>query len=131
MNTPNELNKLLSECCVQLVDCSDIIKQMPLAPARENIYRLGKALAEISEIRSALYKSHPHLKPEKWDSPPSENDYAEMYQEALRQTDEYLQAGKPEKAVETFESYILISPTEKYEGKAKSEIDKLRKKYRV
>ena len=38
---------------------------MPPDPARKNIYRVGKALAEISELRSELYKLHPHLKPEK------------------------------------------------------------------
>ena len=131
MESPEELNRLLSICCEQLVDCSAIIKEMPLEPASKNIYRVGKALAEISEIRSELYKLHPHLKPEKWDKPPSEEDYAEMFQEALRQATEHLQAGKPEKAIETFESYLFIGPTEKYENMAKEELKKLRSKYGV
>jgi len=131
METPEELNRLLSVCCEQLVDCSAIIKDMPLEPAKKNIYRVGKALAEISEIRSELYKLHPRLKPEKWDEPPSEEDYAEMFQEALRQVAEHLQAGKHEKAIETFESYIFIGPTEKYENMANEEIKKLRSKYGV
>jgi len=131
MDTVEELNRLLSECCEQLVDCSGIIKELPLEPAGKNIYRIGKALAEISEIRSELYKLHPHLKPAKWDEPPTEEDFAEMYQEALRQVDEYLQAGKPEKAIETFESFIFIGPTEKYGNMAKDEIQKLRRKYNV
>lgn len=131
MNTPEELNKLLSTCCEQLVDCTTIIKEMPLEPSRKNIYRIGKALAEISEIRSEIYKLHPHLKPEKWDEPPSEEDYAEMYEEALRQVDEHLQGGKPEKAIETLESYIFIGPTEKYEHMAREAIKKLRSKYGV
>jgi len=131
MESPEELNRLLSICCEQLVDCSAIIKEMPLEPANKNIYRVGKALAEISEIRSELYKLHPHLKPEKWDQPPSEEDFAEMFQEAHRQAAEHLQAGKPEKAIETFESYLFIGPTEKYENMAKEEIKKLRSKYGV
>ena len=131
MDTPEDLNKLLSECCEQLVDCSGIIKEMPLEPTRENIYRVGKALAEVSEIRSELYKLHPHLKPERWDEPPSEDDYAKMFQEASRQADEHLQVGKPEKAIETFESYLFIVPSDKYENKAKNEIEKLRKEYYV
>lgn len=131
MNTPEELDKILSECCEQLVDCSSIIKEMPLNPAKKNIYRVGKALAEISEVRSELYKLHPHLKPEKWDKPPSEEDYSEMYEEALRQVDEHLQAGNPQKAIETFESYIFIGPTEKYEKMARKEIKKLQRKYGV
>lgn len=131
METPEELNQLLSVCCEQLVDCSAIIKAMPLEPANKNIYRIGKALAAISEIRSELYRLHRHLKPEKWGEPPSEEDYAEMYQEALRQVAEHLQAGKPEKAIETFESYLFIGPTDKYENMANEEIRKLRRKYGV
>ena len=131
METPEELNRLLSLCCEQLVDCSAIIKELPLEPAGKNIYRVGKALAEISEIRSELYKLQPHLKPEKWDQPPSEEDYAEMFQEALRQVAEQIQAGKPDQAIETLESYLYIGPTEKYENLANEEIRKIRSKYGV
>lgn len=129
METPEELNRLLSECCEQLVDCSAIIKEIPLDPASKNIYRVGKALAEISEIRSELYKLHPHLKPEKWDEPPSEEDYAEMFQEAIRQVTEHLHGGNPKKAIETLESYLFIGPTEWYENLANEEIRKIRSKY--
>ncbi len=129
MNTPEDLDRLLSECCEQLVDCSGIIREIPLESAKKNIYRVGKALAEISEIRSELYKIYPHLKPEKWDKPLSEEDYAEMYEEVMKQVDEHLQAGKPEKAIETFESFMFIGPTEKYEIMARDEIKKLRSKY--
>ena len=131
MSDSEELNRLLSECCEQLVDCSSIIKELPLEPTKKNIYRVGKALAEISEIRSELYKIHPQLKPEKWDEPPSEEDYAEMFEEALRQVGEHLQAGKPEEAVKTLESYIFIGPTEKYEDMARNKLKKLRSEYGV
>lgn len=131
MNTPEELNRLLSACCEQLVDCSASIKEMPLDPANRNIYRIGKALAEVSEIRSELYKLHPHLKPEKWDEPPSEEDYAEMYQEAIRQVTDHLRGGNPKRAIETLESYLFIGPSEKYENLANEEIKKIRGKYGV
>ena len=131
MSTPEELNRLLSECCERLVDCSSIIREMPLEPAKENIYRVGKALAEISEIRSVLYRAHPQLKPEKWDEPPSEEDFSEMYEEALRQAAEHIEAGKPREAVKTLESYIFIGPTEKYENMARQEMEKLRREYGV
>ncbi len=131
METPEELNRLLSVCCEQLVDCSAIIKEMPLDPASKNIYRVGKALAEISEIRSELYKLHPHLKPDKWDEPPSEEDYAEMFQEAIRQVTEHLHGGNTKKAIETLESYLFIGPTERYEHLANDEIRKIRSKYGV
>jgi hypothetical protein len=131
MSKVNELNKMLADSAEVLVECCTILKDEPIDPNEKNIYRLGKAIYEINEIREQIYKLHPELKPEKWDDPLSEEDCSEMYQEALRQVEDHIQAGKIEKAIETFESYIFIGPTEKYERKAKNEIEKLRKKYRV
>jgi hypothetical protein len=87
LSTPEELNLLLSECCKRLVDCTSAIKDLPLANARENIYRIGKAIAEVSEVRSELYRAHPHLKPDAWDQPPSEQHFAEWFAEAQRVAD--------------------------------------------
>ena len=131
MPTLDELNKILSDCCEQLVDCSGMIKEIPLEPAKQNIYKIGKALAEISELRSVIYRIRPDLKPEKWDEPPSDEDFKEMFEEAKRQAEEHCNSGNPEKAVETYESYIFIGPTEKYENLAKDEIEKLQSQYSV
>ena len=131
MNKITELNKLLTESAEVLVECCSILKDEPVDPKEKNIYRLGKAIYEINEIREQIYILHPKLKPEKWGVPPSEEDYSEMYQVAMRQAEEHINDGKPEKAIETFESYVYIGPTEKYADKAKREIEKLRKKYRV
>lgn len=86
---------------------------MPLEPKKENIHKIGKALAELFELRSDFYKLHPHLKPEKWDEPPSDEAFGEMYQKALLIVDEHLQASHPKNAIETLESYISIHPAEK------------------
>lgn len=131
MSKVKEPDKLLTESAEVLVECCSILKDEPVDPSEKNIYRLGKAIYEINEIREQIYRAHPKLKPEKWGEPPSDEDYSEMFQEALQQAEEHIRAGSPEKAIETFESYIFIGPTEEYEGKAKSEIEKLRKKYRV
>jgi hypothetical protein len=131
MSKFEELDKLLTESAEVLVECCSILKEEPVDPNEKNIYRLGKAIYEINEIREQIYRIHPELKPKKWGEPPSEDDYLEMFQEALRQAKEHIQAGCPEKAIETFESYVFIRPGEKYEGMAKSEIEKLRNKYRV
>jgi len=131
MSKINELNKLLSESAEVLVECCSILKDEPIDPTEKNIHRLGKAIHEINELRDQIYKFYPELKPAKWGLLPTEEDYAEIYEEALRQANEHLKAGNPEKAIETFESYIFIGPVEEYESKAKNEIEKLRKKYRV
>ena len=131
MSNAEELNKILNECCEQLVECSVIIRELPLEPHKKNMYRVGMALAEISEIKSEIYKLHPELKPEKWDEPPSEEDYAEMYEEASKQANEHLKAGIPERAIEAYEAYIFIGPNEKYENMARNAIEKIKSEHRV
>ena len=99
--TPEELDRLLSECCEKLVDCTSGITDLPLANGRENIYRIGKAIAEVSEVRSELYRAHPHLKPELWDAPPSENHYREWFAEAEQVANGYCDEGAPKRAIAT------------------------------
>jgi len=131
MSKVNELNKLLTESAEVLVECCSILKDEPIDPNENNIYRLGKAIFEINELREQIYRYHPELKPEKWGLPPTEEDYAEMYEAALQQAEKHLLAEKPEKAIETFESYIFIGPTEKYENLARNEIKKLKREYNI
>ncbi|MEE9338559.1 MAG: hypothetical protein V3U87_10795 [Methylococcaceae bacterium] len=83
MTSIQELDKILTQCCEDLVDCTTIIDDLPMEPVRENIYKIGKAIAELSELRSSIYRLKPELKPEMWDEPPSEKTYGEMYETAL------------------------------------------------
>ncbi len=129
MPTPEDINKLLCDCCEALVDCSSAINDMPLEPRKKNIYRIGKALAEVSEIRSELYAIHPELKPEGWDSPPSEEEFEEMFSVAKKQAEEYLEAGRFERAIETYESYLFIGPSERFEAMAREALEKVKQKH--
>ena len=62
MTEPEELNKMLTDSFEQLVECTHLVKEIPLDPKGENIYSLGKAMAEISDVLGKLYKLHPELK---------------------------------------------------------------------
>jgi hypothetical protein len=104
---------------------------LPLANHRENIYRIGKAIAEVSEVRSELYKTHPALKPELWDQPPSENHFKEWFAEAQRVADDYCAEGRPQRAVATYESFIFVGPPEQYEALAREAIQVIRAKHGV
>jgi hypothetical protein len=131
ISTPEELHRLLAECCEKLVDCTSAIRDLPLANHRENIYRIGKAIAEVSEVRSALYKAHPDLKPELWDEPPSEEHFKEWFAEAQRVANEYCAEGLPQRAIETYESFLYIGPPEQYETLARQAVRELRAKHGV
>ena len=82
MDKIEELNKLLTESAEVLVECCSILKDEPIDPSEKNIYRLGKAIFEINEIREQIYRFHPHLKPDKWGQPPTEEDIEEMFEVA-------------------------------------------------
>lgn len=131
ISTPEELDRLLSECSEKLVDCTSGIIDLPLANHRENIYRIGKAIAEVSEVRSELYRAHPHLKPRLWDTPPSEADFGEWFAEAQQVANDYCAEGLPQRAIATYESFIFIGPPREYEALAKEAIKAIRAKHGV
>ena len=129
MSSIEELNRVLSKCCEDMVDSTVIIKDIELEPIRKNIRKIGTAIAELSELRTEIYKLRPDLKPEMWDQPPSEEAYADMYQSAIEIVDEYLGNDLPKRAIETLESYIFIGPHEKYEKLAQGKLKELKKQY--
>ena len=127
MDALEELESKLVRCCEKLVACSGIISDFETVPKRKNIQKIGNALAEIGDIRSVIYESRPDLKPQDWGEDPTEFQYAEMFEEVIRQAENYLLEGKPEKAIETYEMYIFIGPVVKYEKLAEQKIIDLRK----
>ena len=129
MSTPEALDKLLTECCEHLVECSSIVRDIPLEPSKANIYKIGKALAEIFELRNELYKIHPHLKPENWDQAITEEDYSEMFENAIAWVNEYLEAGKPEKGVEVLERFISMGLNESTKAKVEKRIQELKDEF--
>lgn len=131
ISTPEELDRLLSECCERLVDCTSGITDLPLANRRENIYRIGKAIAEVSEVRSELYRAHPHLKPRLWDAPPSESDFREWFANAQVVANEYCAEGSPRRAIATYESLISIGLPQEFEALATEAINVIRAKHGV
>ena len=131
MTTPKELNSILTDCCERLVECSSIIEDIQLEPKRKNIYKIGKALAELSELRTELYIKHPDLKPEKWGAPATEDDFREWYNEAVNVANEYIKEKKPLKAIEAYKAYISIGPSEHFIELATNSILELRCKYSV
>jgi hypothetical protein len=131
ISTPEELDRLLSECCEKLVDCTSAIRDLPLPNHRENIHRIGKAIAEVSEVRSELYRANPNLKPELWDEPPSESHFKEWFAEAQRVANEYCAEGLPQRAIETYEGFLSIGPPEQYETLVRQAVKELRERHGV
>lgn len=131
MDKINELNRLLTESAEVLVECCSILEDEPIDPNEKNIYRLGKAIFEINEIREQIYNFHPELKPKKWGIAPSDEDVEEMFELACTMSQEHIESGNIDKAIETFKTFILIGQPNKYEGKAINEINNIKQKNSV
>jgi len=131
MDKIEELNIMLTDSAEVLVECCTILRDEPIDPKEKNIYRLGKAIFEINEIREQIYKIHPQLQPEKWGLPPTEEDIEDMYEVACTLSKEHIDSGNIAKAIETFESFIFIGQPNKYEEKAKNEIIKIKQNHNV
>ena len=113
----------------QLVECASRLAELGLLKEEKAIYKLGKAIAEINEVRSALYGLHPELKPEFWGTPPTERHYTEWFNQAKRLANGYCRRGNHKQAIATFESFIFIGPSEETAALAREEVARLKRKH--
>jgi len=129
MSNVASLNRALTACAEQLVDCCSQLTELGLLKEEKAIYRLGKAIGEINDVRSALYRLHPKLKPELWGTPPTEEHFAAWFDQAKRVADDYCREGNHKQAIATFESYLFIGPSEKTAALAREEIARLKREH--
>ena len=123
------LNQKLIDISEELVDCTEYVRKFPHEKETKNIYKIGKAIAEINELRTDIYNRFPELMPEGWNEPPTEQMYAEWYKEALRLVEESLELNNGKEAIDTLKSFISIGPSEKYKLLAKDRMDEIRAKF--
>ncbi len=129
MSKVASLNKALTGCAERLVDCASQLTELGLLKEEKAIYKLGKAIAEINDVRSDLYRVHPKLKPEFWGVPPTEKHFAAWFDQAKRVADDYCREGNHKQAIATFESFLFIGPSEKTASLAREEIARLKREH--
>lgn len=127
MDPLEELHDLLQKSTEDLVECALAVRALPFEPVGSNLRKIGCALAEISELRTEIYKTNPQLKPENWDKPLEEADYREMYEDAVQCAEESLQTGTPEEGIEILEQFIFITPYKKLRELAEKKLKSLKK----
>ena len=126
MPTPKEIDSILKECASQLDYSAGLIRDLPLEPKRENVLKIGRALAEICELREAVFELDPSLKPDGWDDPPTHAEYNRMFGQAILQAEEFVEVGNIDEAIKTFESFIFIGPPDELQEMAKNEIRRIK-----
>ncbi len=131
MSAIEQIERVLSLCGEELAACAGEISEHKLLEKERGIYKLGKAIAEINDVRASIYELNPELKPEGWDEPPTDAQYGEWFGEAKRIAEEYCQEGNVGKALSTLESFIFIGPSSHYEDLARKAIEALREKHGI
>lgn len=112
MKSPAEIESLLSLCAEQLAWCAGDMSEAKVMEKEHGLYKIGKAIAEINEVRSVIYDLHPELRPVGWDEPPTEQQYTSWFEAACRIAEEYEAEGNLEQAIKTFEGFLYIGPCE-------------------
>lgn len=131
MPDTKDLDEALLKASELLVDCCTLISDIPFESDEKNVYRLGKAIAEVNDVRSDLYAKHPRLRPEVWGEAPTEVQYQEGMNNALELAEENLQNGEPKEALRVYESFISIGPPSNMVRSVQARIKEVRSEYGI
>jgi predicted component of type VI protein secretion system len=131
MKNVAELNQELTECAEDLSQCAYHLHKLGLLKEEKALLKLGRAIAEINEVRSGLYRLHPELKPELWDTPPTDDHYAAWFEEAKEVAAGYRAENNPAMELETYESFLSIGPSEPTASLVRQEIAKIKQQHGI
>lgn len=127
MPSLESINELLIEAAKTLDRAASEIRDAPLVPTKENIYRIGEALTKIYEVQLKIYESCPDLKPDYLKSPiknPGDNRALVI---AMIEADELAEAGNIDEAIAVLDRFIKNDPAPYLRGIAEAEIERYRK----
>ena len=122
------LKELLSEASDILDTAATEIRDVPLIPTKENIYRIGKALDLVLEVQRQIYKIDPSLEPEYLKrSSPFPTGVNRKFGEILLQASVLCDDKKYQDAISLYEDYISENPPEFFANMAKKRIARIKK----
>jgi hypothetical protein len=105
------------------------IRDAALSPTKDHIYSIGKCLAEIFEIRQAIYKLRPELEPKYEESPPEVQEANRRLGETLISAYDLADSGQVPEAIALLDSYSRTEPSEFHRSLATNEIERLAGNY--
>lgn len=114
----------------ELLDgAATLIRDAPLDPTREHIYRIGEALAAIAEIRFAIGGVRPDLEPPYDPAPKEVSDANRRLGPVLLQAYDLAESSRLIDAIEVLEEYVKNESSEHHRDIALGEIARLRHGY--
>lgn len=126
MATLESINRLLSVGTSLLDHAAAEIRDAKLAPVRENIERIGKALAEVFEIQHQIYKLKPELMPEHLKHDSEHSAANRLLTEYMYNASELELAGNIERAIAIFQEFLALESSPLHRDIAAGEIERLR-----
>ena len=121
------LDELLSAAAGILDTAAIEIRDVSLNPTKDNISRIGKALALISDIQLQIYKVAPKLEPKYLTRPsPYPPEINRRFGEILIAATELYDEKKYNEAISLYESFIEENPPEFFIKMAEGRIRKIK-----
>jgi hypothetical protein len=126
MATPESIHRLLSVAAALLNEAAAEIRDARLAPANENIERIGSALTDIFDIQQQVYRVRPDLMPESIARPTGQASANRLLTEYLYKAIELERAGNTHGAIATFEEFLALESSADHRDIAIGEINRIR-----
>ena len=132
MTDLKSLNELLSKAIKNLDSASTEIRNIPLNPIKENIYKIGDALTSILEIQRQIYDVDPNLESEHLKQPSLYTaELNRLYREIVVKVDHLCNSGKYQEAITLYRNFINENPSEFFTDLANDRIAQIKKDYGV
>jgi hypothetical protein len=122
----NTINQLLTVAATLIDKAATEIRDAKLEPVRENLEKMGRALAEVFEVQHEIYALRPELAPAylKEQSPNPEAN--RLLTEFMVRASDLEHAGNIEGAIAEFQRFLSLDSSPLHEDIARGEIERLR-----
>ena len=111
-----------------LNEAAEEIRDIPLSSTSDNIFNIGKALAEIYEVRQVIYVVRPNLKPVELDERTGDEEANKRLGVLLDKAYQEVRNGNTNKAIVLLQEYAANEPSKFHRDIALNEISNINSK---
>jgi hypothetical protein len=111
-----------------LDEAASEIRDIPLLPASDNIYMIGKALTEVFEVKQVIYLVRPDLKPVELDVQTGDVEANKRLGDLLDVVYQEVRNGNAYKAISLLQEYAANEPSLLHRDIALNEIGNINSK---
>ena len=119
-----QASKLLDEVASDLRDAE-------FSCQAADTYSIADALASIMDVKLAIYKEHPELKPEYLDTEVPDADVNREFGRIMIQSERFLSQNKSQEAIGLFLAFLGSNPPNEFKEMANSEIERVKELFAI